>query len=666
MLRTPGRFVMQNTGERNRVCQRLVDKTTASFCSLKRDSRPGWETRFSCGERQRPPSVDLRSGMRACMVETTSIMFDVGVIATVGFVGAAFASRARVPIIIGYIIAGMLIGPNIHLHLFGWSYDGILADSVFLQSISQLGLVLLLFFVGLEFSITKLMRTKEAAAVLAVTNLAVNMFAGFVIGAWLGWPLIDTIFMAGVISMSSSAITAKSLIDLKRLGNAETEFLLGMVILESFLAMFLLTLVNGMIVPSDTPVNIGVLFGGVGLFIGFFALLAAVVVPRTAAIFERIKSEELFVLFALGTVFLAASLAEAFRIPAIVGAFFMGMVFADTRIAGRMKVKMESLRDAFVAIFFLTFGMLIDPAALGSVLPMLAIAVPLILLNDLFLTASLAYFIGFSGRASTAIGTSLVARNEEAILYATVGARAIRANPQLSNDYAAKYLTPFAGILCIVMSSLAPILMMRSDRIAGFFANRLPKSLRFGAELVKRTLKTVIMPNFLPIYRRKRMFQASLIFYAAWIIDLTVTTGAAHLAMSLLTPVLVFGVWASARHAFREPVRHTNYGVDGGPFSRSTIETFVLRIVVGALAIVGLVAILWQYYWPVTLVILYAYFLVVVFSMKVVYRRLGLGIARRVARVRVVRHMPAALSGQDASGVRRGSDEVERAVADAP
>jgi len=277
----------------------------------------------------------------------------------------------------------------------------------------------------------------------------------------------------------------------------------------------------------------------------------------------------------------------------------------------------------------------------------------LILLNDLFLTASLAYFIGFSGRASTAIGTSLIARNEEAILYATVGARAIRANPQLSNDYAGTYLTPFAGILCIVMSSLAPILMGRSNRIAGFFANRLPKSVRFGAELVKRTLKTVIMPNFLPIYRRKRLFQASLIFYAAWIIDLTVTTGAAHLAMSLLTPILVLAVWASARHAFREPVRHTNYGVDGGPFSRSTIETFVLRIVVGALAIVGLVAIVWQYYWPLTLVILYAYFLVVVFSMKVVYRRLGLGITRRVARVRLVRHMPAARSWRAASGVRR-------------
>src|SRR5438445_1106093 len=414
----------------------------------------GWEPRFSREDRERPR---WPSGKPRYVIETTSIMFDVGVIASVGFIGAALASRVRIPIIIGYIIAGILIGPNIHLRVFGTSYDGILTDSAFLQSISQLGLVLLLFFV-------------------------------------------------------------------------------------------------------------------------FFALLAAVVVPRTAAIFERIKSEELFVLFALGTVFLAAALAEAFRIPAIVGAFFMGMVFADTHLAGRLKVKMESLRDAFVAIFFLSFGMLIDPSSFSSVVPMLLIAAPLLLLNDLFLTAALGYFIVFSGRAATAIVTSMIARNEEVILYATVGARAIQANPHLSNDYAAKYLTPFAGILCIVMSSLQPILMGRSDRIAAFLAKRLPKSITFGAELVKRTLKTVIMPNFLPIYRRKRVFQAALIAYSAWIIDLTITTGAAHLAMSVLTPILIFGVWASARHAFQEPVRHTNYGVDGGPLSRSAIEAFVLRI----------------------------------------------------------------------------------------
>src|SRR2546430_11910171 len=177
-------------------------------------------------------------------------MFEFGVIASVGFIGAAIASRVRIPIIIGYIIAGILIGPNIHLRLFGTSYDGVLTDSVFLQSISQLGLVLLLFFVGLEFSITKLMKTKEAAAILAVTNLAVNFFAGFVIGAWLGWPVIDTIFMAGVIGPTCASGRCSTLICPRKLPRPESEFILGMVILESFLAMFILTLANGEILPA--------------------------------------------------------------------------------------------------------------------------------------------------------------------------------------------------------------------------------------------------------------------------------------------------------------------------------------------------------------------------------------------------------------------------------
>ncbi len=596
----------------------------------------GWDTQFSCAPLW--PEPRGRSCGWSSQMDATSITFQVGVIACVGFVGAALASRAKVSVVIGYIVAGILIGPNIHLDILGLSYNGLLTDSDFLQGISRLGLILLLFFVGLEFSVVKLKKTKEAAAILAVINLAVDLFAGFVVGAWLGWPIVDTIFLAGVIAMSSTAITAKSLIDLRRLGNAETEFLLGMVILESFLAMFLLTLVNGLVATSDgTPVDPVSLFVGVGVFLGFFSFLAAVVVPRTAKMFERIDNDELFTLFALAVVFLAAALAEAFRVPAIIGAFFMGMVFADTNLAKRLKAKMVSLRDAFVAIFFLSFGMLIAPASLPIVLPMLLIAVPLILLNDLFLTASAAYFIGFSSKAATAIGSAFVARNEEAILYASVGTRTIQNNASLSNAYAGTYLTPFTGILCIITSGLAPFLMGRSERIAAFFARHLPKSLTFGAELVKRTLRTIVMPSMLPIYRRRRLFQATLIVYAAWIIDLIITRDAAHVAMALLSPLVIYAVYWSARRSFTEPVHHTNYGVDTGPFGKSTIESFVLRTVVGTLTTISLVAIVWQYYWPVTLAILYAYFLLIVFSMKVVYRRLGLGLGHRRAPVRLVR-----------------------------
>ena len=401
------------------------------------------------------------------MAETTALMFEVGIIMLVAFMGAAIASRFRLSVIIGYIVAGILIGPHVRIAVGGLSYQGVITDNAFIQDLSRVGLILLLFFVGLQFSIEKLKRTKQAAVVLALVNLAVNLFAGFVLGAYLGWPLIDTIFLAGVVAMSSSAITAKSLIELRRLTNNETEFLLGMVILESFMAMFLLTLVNGLVISSDSaPISPLHLFTGVALFIGFFAFLALVVIPRAVSLFERIKSEELFVLFALGIVFTAAALAEAFRIPAIIGGFFIGMVFADTKLVSRFETKLEPLRDAFVAVFFLSFGMMIDPAMFPAILPMILIAIPLIFLNDLFLTSALAYFIGFSGRSSAAIGTSLLGRNEEAILYASVGTRAIRSNPNLPGDHAGTLLSPFAGLLCIIMSALTPTMMRRSDALA--------------------------------------------------------------------------------------------------------------------------------------------------------------------------------------------------------
>jgi CPA2 family monovalent cation:H+ antiporter-2 len=565
------------------------------------------------------------------MAETTALMFEVGIIMLVAFMGAAIASRFRLSVIIGYIVAGILIGPHVRVEIGGLSYQGVITDNAFIQDLSRVGLILLLFFVGLQFSIEKLKRTKQAAVVLALVNLAVNLFAGFVLGAYLGWPLIDTIFLSGVVAMSSSAITAKSLIELRRLTNNETEFLLGMVILESFMAMFLLTLVNGLVISSDSaPISPLHLFTGVALFIGFFAFLALVVIPRAVSLFERIKSEELFVLFALGIVFTAAALAEAFRIPAIIGGFFIGMIFADTKLVSRFETKLEPLRDAFVAVFFLSFGMMIDPAMFPVILPMILIAIPLIFLNDLFLTSALAYFIGFSGRSSAAIGTSLLGRNEEAILYASVGTRAIRSNPNLPSDHAGTLLSPFAGLLCIIMSALTPMMMRRSDALASWFSRHLPKYITFGGDLVKRTLKTFVLPSSLPLFKHSRTFVAALFAYAAYIVALALIPGWVHLGMAFALPAVVYGVWQIALKTFEHPVRHTNYGFGGSVASKDEIHALVSGIVVGALASAGAVAAIWQAWWPATLVVLYGYFLFVVFSMKAAYRSLVLGKGHRV------------------------------------
>ena len=554
------------------------------------------------------------------MAELSGLMLQLGMVMLLAFLGAVIASRLRVSIIIGYIVAGILIGPHAAFSLGGFDYRGLISDTSLIDVLSQIGLILLLFFVGLEFSVAKLRKVKEAAAVLAVINLAVNLFVGFVLGAWLGWPLVDTIFLAGVISMSSSAVTAKLLIELRRTHNPETEFLLGLVILESFMAMFLLTLVNGLVIREGGPLTIPAVILGSLLFIAFFAFLAALVIPRAIGLFENLKNDEVFLLFALGMVFLAAALAEVFGIPAIIGAFFIGMAFADTKAAERMKARMTPLRDAFVALFFLSFGMMIDPSTFPLVAPMLIVAVPLIFLNDLLVTGALAYLIGFSGKAATAIGSSLVARNEEAILYASVGTKAIQSNPTWTNAHAGTFLNPFAGLLCIIMSSLAPTAMKHSDGIASGLRRVTPRSLAFGGDLVKRTLRTFLLPAKLPIYAHSRAILAALVAFFAYVVALIVTTDLVHLVLIVPLPLVMYGVWGAFRRASTEPVRHTNYGVEGG-FSWVYIHRFVLKFVVSALAAIAVIAALWQIYWPATLVVVLVYLAYVVGLMHAAYRR---------------------------------------------
>jgi hypothetical protein len=156
---------------------------------------------------------------------------------------------------------------------------------------------------------------------------------------------------------------------------------------------------------------------------------------------------------------------------------------------------------------------------------------------------------------------------------------------------------------------------------------------------VKRTLKTFILPSSLPLFKHSRLFVGALFGYVAFILALAITTGWLHLGMAMVLPAAVYGVWWVALRTFDHPVRHTNYGVGGSLASRDEIHSLVSRIVVGAMASAGIVAAIWQLWWPATLVVLYAYFLFVLFSMKSVYRSIVLGKPRRAERSPIGRRL---------------------------
>jgi len=199
------------------------------------------------------------------MVATQAIMFEVGMIMLVSFIGAALASKAKQSVILGYIVAGVLIGPFIHFNLFGIQYDGLIKDTSFISYLSSLGLTLLMFFVGLEFSVTKLKKTKSSAFILALVNTGLDFFIGLLIGLALGWPIVDTVFLAGVIAMGSAAITGQSLMELHKMSSPETEFLLGMVVVEDFLSMILMTIAGGLLFKSggSNPMTLTTMIVGV-------------------------------------------------------------------------------------------------------------------------------------------------------------------------------------------------------------------------------------------------------------------------------------------------------------------------------------------------------------------------------------------------------------------
>ncbi|MBN1109582.1 MAG: cation:proton antiporter [Methanomassiliicoccales archaeon] len=541
------------------------------------------------------------------MIDVGDLMFEFGIIMLISFIGAALASKARQSVILGYILAGILIGPHMSLTIGGIDYNGLIQDTSFVQSLSYLGLTLLMFFVGLSFSVNKLKKTKAPAILLALINVGVNMFAGILLGFALGWPVVDTVFLAGVFAMSSAAITGKSLMEQNRMGAPETEFLLGMVIVENFLSMILLTIVGGLMFKSGIggSLTLTTMVFGILIFYGFFIFLAILVVPRVVTYFQRIKSDELFVLFSLGLVFLAAAMAELSGVPAIIGAFFMGMVFSETKLAKRFDDRLSPFKDALVAVFFVSFGMLIDPAMIPQIIWIVLIAAPLVIVNDLLFTGALAYLLGFSAKGSIFMGASICGRGAESVMFASVGSN----SPAVTKG---AELNPFAGAFCFVMSVITPAMMKASTGIAGVLGRHIPHFMRYGGAITSRTLGKVILPSSLKLFQRTRRLEALLVLYFVMLVAVMITNGALQLLLFGSTIGLTIFMYFVLEAEMYLVVRMSNYD-NLGMVSRdpSHISRYIASFVFSSLMAILLVAFFFGMLWQASPLILVGYFLVI-------------------------------------------------------
>jgi CPA2 family monovalent cation:H+ antiporter-2 len=539
------------------------------------------------------------------MISEGEMLFQLGAVMLLAFVGAVLASKARQSVMIGYIIIGIFLGPYIHLSVFGFDYNGIVTDMTLINAMSQIGLILLLFFIGLDFSVGRLTRTKTPAFILAFVNISLSMFMGFVVGQIFGWPLIDTFFLAGVMAMNSTAIAAKSLIELKRTSNPESELIMAFEVIGTFVAMLILMVISGVVsTGARRPDNIPMMIIGIGAFFAFFAFLSIFLVPRIIPMFEKIQSDEMFVLFSLGMVFMVAAIAEVSFVPPIIGAFFIGTVFADSKLAKRLESKLMSFKDAFVAIFFISFGMMIDPANFQLIIPLLIVAVPLVLLSDVLITPILTYFMGYSSKASTAIGTAINGRAEESILFASLGSKV-----QVQGASKGGELMPFAGVFCFIMSALTPALMRRSSKIAAFFSWVIPRRIVFGSSLISRTLSKTILPSSFPMFKRAKKTGFTLVAFFITIVAILATNDL-YFVMATIAGVAIASLfYIYCKREINEIVRQANYSNLGLPdfMPKAPITSMVSKIIGCAIFAILLVAVIWRFYWFLSPMVLIGY-----------------------------------------------------------
>ncbi len=536
------------------------------------------------------------------MVTEAELLFQLGAILLLAFIAATMAGRANQSVMVGYIVLGIFIGPKMSFELFGVEYQGLISDTSLVEVLSFMGLIMLMFFVGLEFSFSKLKKTKTPAIILAIIDTSIGLFVGFLFASYLGWPLVDSIFLAGVIAMSSTSVAMKILFDLKRMSSPEVEFLIGLVVVETFIAMLILAVASGMIIePETNAVAYGQLLLGMAAFYGFFVWVAMWAVPRVVAFFNKIDNDELFILFALGIVFLTAGVASLMNVPPIIGAFFIGMILAESKVSTRIQSKLESFKDAFVAIFFTSFGMMIDPALFDTVIWLVLLAMPIIVFYETIVISAVSYFIGFSAKAASTIGTSMCGRGVESILYASVGS-------EVRGATMGAQLNAFAGALCFGMSAVAPFMVKNSVKFASALSRVVPRHMQFSGAVVSRTLGKVVMPSSLKMFKGTKMTGILLFVFVLVSAGMLMTDSMLHVAFLAAAAVIAGALYFVIRFEVADIVRHVNYNNIGvGVKDRTPIVNLITRLIFGALVAVILIVSTWNYVWQLSVFVAIGY-----------------------------------------------------------
>ncbi len=370
----------------------------------------------------------------------------VTVLAALGLVASRFGLSA----IPAYLFAGLLLGPNEP------EITSFIEPSEVTEFVAELGIIFLLFFLGLEFTLDRLRRSGMHLGVGGTIDFVVNASLGLIIGVAAFGFSVAALILAGAIYVSSSAVAVKGLIDFRRLADDETDLVLAILIVEDIAIAFVLAFAGGG--GGGIEDSLALAFKAITFII--VSLAASRWLARPIDRFLEWMPREFFLLFTFALLIGMSAISHWLELSEAIGALMAGVILSDTSARHELEERFLSFRDIFGALFFFVFGLSIDLGALDSLGWLIGLAVVLSVIGKLGGTYAAGRVGGFTPRQSLNAGTALVARGEFTVILAQVAAT----NPAISAS-ARRDLVAIAGLYVLATALIGVLLMKESKRI---------------------------------------------------------------------------------------------------------------------------------------------------------------------------------------------------------
>jgi CPA2 family monovalent cation:H+ antiporter-2 len=349
------------------------------------------------------------------MSENLGLVADLALILTSAGVVTVIFKLLKQPLVLGYLVAGFLVGP--HLHIFPT-----VADTADVEVWSEIGIIFMMFAVGLEFSFTKLMSVGSKAFITAFLGILGMIGVGTLLGFVMGWGVMESIFLGGMLSMSSTAIIVKAFDDMNLKGQSFANLTTVVLIIQDIVAVVMMVLISTVAASKNSAPGKEMLMSIIKLvfFLTLWFVVGIYLIPTLLRKFKKYINDENLLIISIGLCFAMVIVANAVGFSSALGAFVIGSILAETAESQRIEHLTESIKNLFSAIFFVSVGMMIDPQVLGQYWKLILALVIITLIVKAFICSASAVVAGANLEDSIKSGFTLSQIGEFAFIIASV------------------------------------------------------------------------------------------------------------------------------------------------------------------------------------------------------------------------------------------------------